>query len=225
MTIAKPHFDHLIRLIASSVTSTALMFVSLGTATSGQMSDADFKRGQAIFEQSCADCHGEKAEGVEGVYDSALTGDLPVAELSKYVDQTMPEGAPEDCAGADAELVTAYLYQAFYSRAAQQRNNPPEIEFSRRTVRQYQNSVRDIVKAFRGVPWIRNSRTFYNRSQHHLLGLAPLNLESRCAKKPILGLECATPGRTDPSRRSMTRTPSSPGCTDAVKTMIYSAAY
>ena len=113
MSIAKPHLDHLMRLIASSAAVTALMFVSLGAAASGQMSDADFKRGQAIFEQSCADCHGEKAEGIEGVYDSALTGDLPVAELSKYVDQTMPEGAPEDCAGADAELVTAYLYQAF----------------------------------------------------------------------------------------------------------------
>ena len=163
MSIAKPHLDYLMRLIASSAAVTALMFVSLGAAASGQMSDADFKRGQAIFEQSCADCHGEKAEGVEGVYDSALTGDLPVAELSKYVDQTMPEGAPEDCAGADAELVTAYLYQAFYSRAAQQRNNPPEIEFSRRTVRQYQNSVRDIVKAFRGVPWIGEERGFRTR--------------------------------------------------------------
>lgn len=146
------------RLITFS--TAAMMVIALGSSAAGQMSAADFERGQKIFAQSCADCHGEKAEGVEGIYDSPLIGDLPVAELSKYVDQTMPEGAPEECAGADAELVTAYLYQAFYSRAAQRRNNPPEIEFSRRTVRQYQNSVRDIVNVFRGTPWVGEERGF-----------------------------------------------------------------
>jgi len=164
MTIAKAHLDRK-RWIASTITAAALIVNCLGAIALGQMSSADLQRGQAIYEQSCADCHGEKAEGVEGVYDSPLAGDLPVSELSKYVDKTMPEGAAEDCVGADAELVTAYLYQAFYSRSAQRRNNPPEIKFSRRTVRQFENSVRDIVKTFVGTPWIGEERGF--RTQYY----------------------------------------------------------
>jgi mono/diheme cytochrome c family protein len=150
-------------LVALSAWVTALSVFFCPSSVVGQLSPADFQRGQTIFEQSCAGCHGEKAEGVQGVYDSPLIGDLPVKELSRYVDLTMPEGDPEECAGADAELVTAYLYQAFYSREAQLRNNPPKIEFSRRTVGQYQNSIRDIVKAIRGTPWVGEERGFRTR--------------------------------------------------------------
>lgn len=158
MKIVPPYPD---RNVLQIVLMAAALLITRPAATAlGQMPPADFKRGQEIFKQACADCHGEKAEGVEGIYDSPLTGDLPVSELSKYVDLTMPEGAPEQCVGADAELVTAYLYQAFYCRTAQLRNNPPDIEFSRRTVDQYHNSVRDIVKAFRGNPWIGKDRGF-----------------------------------------------------------------
>ncbi len=163
MMIAQLYSDR--RTIWGALSVAAVIFGAFGSATNGQMLPADFERGQAIYAQFCALCHGEKAEGVEGVYDSPLIGDLPVSELSKYVDQTMPEGSPEDCAGEDAEVVTAYLYQAFYSRAAQRRNNPPDIEFSRRTVGQYQNSVRDIVKAFRGAPWVGEKRGF--RAQYY----------------------------------------------------------
>ena len=136
-----------------------LSFWNLAAAI-GQMSEEDFKRGEQIYASSCADCHGKDAGGVDGIYDSPLTGDLPVSELSKYVEETMPEGDAESCVGADADLVTAYLFQAFYSREAQLRNNPPEIEFSRRTVVQYQNAIRDIVKTFRGKGWLDDERGF-----------------------------------------------------------------
>ena len=107
---------------------------------------AKLERGQQIYAEACAQCHGDSAEGVEGVYEAALEGDLPVAELAKYVDETMPEDAPDDCAGEDAHLVSSYLHHAFYSREARLKNNPPTIDFSRRTVAQFQNSVSDIMK-------------------------------------------------------------------------------
>ncbi len=102
-------------------------------------------RGEAIYLASCADCHGKSARGVEGVYDDPLEGDLPVVELAKYVADTMPEGEPEICTGEDARLVSQYLHHRFYSRTARLKNNPPKIAFSRRTVKQYQNAVADIM--------------------------------------------------------------------------------
>ena len=106
-------------------------------------------RGKSIYASSCADCHGDTAQGVEGVYDSPLAGDLPVVELAKYVSDTMPEGEPELCSGEDARLVSQYLHHAFYSRSARLKNNPPKIAFSRRTVQQFQNAVADIMKQLR----------------------------------------------------------------------------
>ena len=159
MKINRRNFPRFLAPLSRSALLVAVSFWNLPVAN-GQMSDEDFKRGEKIYANACADCHGGRAEGVEGIYDSPLTGDLPVSELSKYVIETMPEGDPESCVGEDADLVTAYLYQAFYSREAQLKNNPPEIEFSRRTVGQYQNAIRDIVKVFRGKPWLGEERGF-----------------------------------------------------------------
>ena len=63
----------------------------------------------------------------------------------------MPEDAPGECVGEDAEKVAAFIYEAFYSKAAQARNKfqAPRIELSRLTVRQYRNAVADLVGSFR----------------------------------------------------------------------------
>ncbi len=47
--------------------------------------------------------------------------------------------------------VAAYIYDAFYSKAAQARNpfRPARIELSRLTVRQYRNAVADLIGSFR----------------------------------------------------------------------------
>ena len=111
---------------------------------------ADDSRGAEIYTNQCADCHGDRGQGVFGVYDDPLTGDLPQAELAAYVHETMPEGDPESCVGADAEAVTAYIMDAFYSRDARLRNDPPEIQFSRLTVDQYLNSISDLMIPFLG---------------------------------------------------------------------------
>ena len=104
--------------------------------------------GLAVYRAQCVDCHGERGEGVEGVYPQPLIGDLSIKELSSYISGAMPEGAPEECVGQDAEAVAEYIHQEFYSIIARVRNQPPEIDMARLTVRQYRNSLADLAGSF-----------------------------------------------------------------------------
>jgi cytochrome c553 len=105
--------------------------------------------GQQIYVAQCAKCHGAAGEGIEDQYADPLIGDKTLAELAALIDKTMPEGEPEKLGAEDSERVAAYIYEAFYSPAAQARNQPARIELSRLTVRQYQNAVSDLVGSFR----------------------------------------------------------------------------
>lgn len=107
-------------------------------------------RGQQIYQQQCAECHGPGGEGSEAGYGGPLVGDRSLAELTQLIVETMPEGDPEACVGEDAEAVAAFIYDAFYSPIAQARNRPARVELSRLTVRQYQNTVADLLGSFVG---------------------------------------------------------------------------
>ena len=74
-----------------------------------------------------------------------------MASLARLIAKTMPEDAPGECVGADAEKVAGYIYDTFYSKDAQARNRfrLPRIELSRLTVRQYRNAVTDLIGSFR----------------------------------------------------------------------------
>ena len=52
--------------------------------------------------------------------------------------------------GPQAEAVSRYIYDAFYSREARLRNHPPRVELVRLTNRQYLNTVADLIKHFTG---------------------------------------------------------------------------
>src|SRR5438034_4055090 len=106
--------------------------------------------GREIFRQLCAKCHGRNGEGAKGKYDDALRGDWPIEKLTRYIDKSMPDDAPEKCVGADAEAVARYIYDAFYSREARLRNHPPRVELVHLTNRQYVNTVADLLKQFTG---------------------------------------------------------------------------
>ncbi len=108
---------------------------------------AEEKTGEQIYRQLCASCHGPAGEGNEDY--PPLVGDKSLLELTKLIEQTMPEGDPEACVGEDAKKVAAFIYDAFYSEDAQIRNQKPRIELSRLTVRQYQNAVLDLIGGFR----------------------------------------------------------------------------
>ena len=110
------------------------------------------RSGEQIYRQQCASCHGSSGEGTDDHYPRALVGERSVAGLARLIAKTMPEDAPGDCVGEDAEKVAAYIYDSFYSKSAQVRNKfqPPRIELSRLTVRQYKNVNRRPARRFPG---------------------------------------------------------------------------
>lgn len=105
--------------------------------------------GQLIYQKLCAACHGKAGEGVASAYSNPLIGDRSIGELAAYIDKTMPEGEPEKCSAEEARQVAEYIHQAFYSPTAQARNQPARVELSRLTVRQYRQSVADLIESFR----------------------------------------------------------------------------
>jgi hypothetical protein len=52
--------------------------------------------------------------------------------------------------GPDAEAVSRYIHDAFYSREARARNHPARVELVRLTNRQYVNTVADLIRHFAG---------------------------------------------------------------------------
>lgn len=131
-------------------------FVAVFTAVAASMCGianvavaADELSGATIYLEMCARCHGANGEGVQNGYSNPLIGDRSIGELAKYIDATMPEGEPEKLDTAGATKVAEYIHEAFYSPTAQARNMPARVELSRLTVRQYRQSVADIVESFR----------------------------------------------------------------------------
>jgi hypothetical protein len=105
------------------------------------------RSGEQVYRQQCAACHGSSGEGTDDHYPRALVGERSVTGLARLIAKTMPEDAPGDCVGEDADKVAAYIYDSFYSKSAQVRNKfqRPRIELSRLTVRQYKNVIADLL--------------------------------------------------------------------------------
>jgi hypothetical protein len=107
------------------------------------------RTGKQIYRQQCASCHGAKGEGSDD-HPHPLAGDRSVAQLARFIARSMPKDAEKKCTGADAQKVAAYIYDAFYSRTARERNKPARLELSRLTVRQYRQTTADLIGSFRG---------------------------------------------------------------------------
>jgi mono/diheme cytochrome c family protein len=121
--------------------------------------EARHRRGQEIYVAKCATCHGDRGEGVEGAYATALVGDDSLGQLTRVISDTMPEGAPEECQGEDAEAVAFYMHREFYSEAAQLRNRPPQKAFARLTGNQLRQSYADLYAALAdGLMWSKPER-------------------------------------------------------------------
>lgn len=116
---------------------------------SGKAVAADGRTGEQIYRQQCASCHGARGEGSDE-YERPLMGDRSVEQLARFIAKSMPKNADKKCTGEDAQKVAVYIYEAFYSKTAQERNKPPRIELSRLTVRQYRQVAADLIGTFRG---------------------------------------------------------------------------
>jgi len=124
----------------------ALLGIAVAVACASRVA-ADERRGQQIYQEKCASCHGERGEGTDD--ETPLAGDRPIPELARLIAKTMPKGEPEACVAEDAREVAKYIYEAFYSPIAQARLRPPRVELAHLTVRQYQNAVADLLGSFR----------------------------------------------------------------------------
>ncbi len=111
---------------------------------------ADAKTGAEIYRESCASCHGTSGEGTKEEYPHPLVGEKSLGQLTRLIAKTMPSDDPGTCTGPDAEKVAAFIHETFYSRTAQVRNAPARVELSRLTVRQYRNTITDLIGSFRG---------------------------------------------------------------------------
>jgi cytochrome c553 len=134
-------------LLFASRLLTWMVLLTL-TFGSSHAAAADVRAGEQIYRQQCAACHGAAGEGSDE-YPHQLAGDRSVSNLARLIARTMPKDAPKKCSAEDAEKVAAYIYDAFYSKAARARNKPARIELSRLTIRQYRNAVADLVGTFR----------------------------------------------------------------------------
>lgn len=120
-----------------------------------QLSETDLLmlKGEAIWNKSCADCHGLEAEGVEGIYENRLVGDDTIGQLAEVISSTMPEGEPELCIVEDANAVAMWLHHNHYSEAARIRNRPPRVALTHLTANQLRQSLADLYAHFSGSMW------------------------------------------------------------------------
>jgi cytochrome c553 len=125
------------------------MILGLVLLSCGSSIAADGRSGEQIYRQQCARCHGAKGEGSDE-YSLPLVGDRTLAQLTRLIAKTMPKDEEKKCSGEDAQKVSIYIFEAFYSKAAQARNKPPRLELSRLTVRQYRQAAADLIGTFRG---------------------------------------------------------------------------
>jgi cytochrome c553 len=115
----------------------------------------DNRKGEKIYRTRCAKCHGASGEGSDEEYPNPLTGDKSIEQLSRFIAKKMPKDSKQKCSEEESKQVSAYILDAFYSKAAQDRNKPPRIELARLTVRQYQNAIADLIGSFRTTEPIR----------------------------------------------------------------------
>lgn len=110
--------------------------------------DEPARTGEVVFREMCAKCHGAKGEGVADKHDDPLYGERSLASLTKLIDKTMPEDEADKLDAEGSAKVAEYIYNAFYSPAARERNHPPRIDLVRLTNRQYRESVADLIGSF-----------------------------------------------------------------------------
>jgi mono/diheme cytochrome c family protein len=134
---------------SQKVGSRVAMLVVLAAATEPVWADENPLTGAQIYRQMCARCHGAEGEGVKKEYPQPLAGKRSLEQLTRYIAKSMPEDDPGKLKGPDATKVAAYVFDNFYSPAAQARRKPARVELSRLTIRQYRNAVADLIASFR----------------------------------------------------------------------------
>ena len=104
-------------MVAAGVYLFAMVAVSAQakTATAGVYSEAQAKRGEGIYKEQCASCHGDNLEGsgpmppLAGKDFLANWGGKPVAEVFDKTQTSMPATAPGSLTPEQTADVIAYM--------------------------------------------------------------------------------------------------------------------
>jgi mono/diheme cytochrome c family protein len=110
---------HLLCCLAScvvAVVTSPALHGQARTARDGVYTGAQATRGQAIFKDTCAPCHGEMLEGLLGpplAGDEFLKawGNQPLAELVNKIQKTMPQSDPGTLTRPQAIDLVAHILQ------------------------------------------------------------------------------------------------------------------
>jgi hypothetical protein len=140
-----------IKVVAALGVLTALVFAGRQGQRYYKKNLAAPRMGEVVYRDDCMRCHGPVGQGVAGKADEPLVGEKSVASLAKYIVREMPENDPGTLSLADATASAEYIHKAFYSAEARARNHPPRIELAHLTVRQYRESVADLLGSLRGM--------------------------------------------------------------------------
>ncbi len=138
-----PRIPSFLLLAAAPLTGAAL----LGLAACTLEPTAKITSGEHLYRQKCADCHGARGEGVADKYKESLVGDWSLPRLARYIEKNMPDDHPGTLAPRESEAVAAYVFETFYSPAAQARLHPARVELAHLTNRQYAVTVADLIRS------------------------------------------------------------------------------
>ena len=138
-----------IKVVAALVVLAALVFAGRQGQRYYKKNLAAPRAGEVVYRQDCMSCHGPVGQGVAGKADEPLVGEKSIASLAKYIAREMPENDPGTLSLADATASAEYIHKTFYSGEARARNHPPRIELAHLTVRQYRESIADLLASLR----------------------------------------------------------------------------
>ncbi|MEY3110279.1 MAG: hypothetical protein RL079_964 [Verrucomicrobiota bacterium] len=138
-----------IKVVAALVVLASLVFAGRQGQRYYKKNLAAPRAGEVVYRQDCMSCHGPVGEGIAGKADEPLVGEKSIASLAKYIAREMPEDDPGTLSLADATASAEYIHKAFYSGEARARNHPPRIELAHLTVRQYRESIVDLLASLR----------------------------------------------------------------------------
>jgi hypothetical protein len=138
-----------IKVVAALVVLASLVFAGRQGQRYYKKNLAAPRTGEVVYRQDCMSCHGPVGEGVAGKADEPLVGEKSIASLAKYIAREMPENDPGTLSLADATASAEYIHKAFYSGEARARNHPPRIELAHLTVRQYRETIADLLASLR----------------------------------------------------------------------------
>jgi hypothetical protein len=138
-----------IKVVAALVVVAVLAFAGRQGQRYYKKNMAAPRAGEVVYRDDCMRCHGPVGQGVAGKADEPLVGEKSIASLAKYIAREMPENDPGTLSMADATASAEYIHKAFYSAEARARNHPPRIELAHLTVRQYRESIADLLASLR----------------------------------------------------------------------------